>query len=314
MEGFCLLDPRVLKKLCTSLNTLLVLCTISGCSSFNFNSDVILKVQTLDLFDQLYSEDYNELDVNFYSNWIIRRERLSIIDTELSKSKPNIVFFQHMMKKSSTDFDQLILSSNSLSRYNFQNYLTRKVSDWSEYISTATTPRFDVKKSGLYNIGENSFISYKLISFQNDLVALLNVQLKKTSTQDFLTNFKTIYTKILGDVCRHRIILAGFFDDSIQDITSGLESFYFKNPIKPLIDKGESAFASNPLYKLVVKHPKASNYSYDYLFVPRSSNVASSAFVYNKSYPNIFKKSHLKTISASLRSGLEVNVKLRSCR
>ncbi len=288
---------------------------ISSCTNFSPISDLNFKVQTFDLFSQLPSPEFKETQSNIYSNWTFRRERLSLIDFELAKSKPNIIFFQHLMKKSITNSDEVILASNSLARYRFTNEKISNSSNWKEYISIVTGAKFNFISSKLYSLGSDSFILAELLSYKQDPILLINVQLKKFNEQKFFNTLEEIYKDTsFQKVCKHRIILGGYFGDNLADNFSELiEDKYFKNPFSYLKKQSISTFKDNPLYNMIIKEPKDPLYNYDYLFVPSSATVSDAHLVYTNSYPNKLKRIGIKQIAPSLRAGLELSVRMRSC-
>lgn len=285
-----------------------------SCTNLIPLGDISFKVQSFDLFSQLVSPQFNESDSDIYSNWILRRERLSIIDYELAKSKPSIIFFQHLMKKNDTDSDEMILSSNSLARYDFTNFQTDSLS-WTEYISTVTSSKFEPQTSELYTLDRNSFISSKIVNYQKDPILLLNVQQPLINKDKFFSLLEKIYKGLENQkLCKHRVIIAGYFGDNLaKDFSDKMEDFYLKNPFANLQKDKVFSYKDNPLYRLVIKSPKPDDYNYDFIFVPKSSSVAGTHLVYNKTYPNKLKRSKLKELSPSIRSGLEVSVSLKSC-
>ena len=287
-----------------------------ACTNLIPLGDLSFKVQSFDLFSQLAGPQFNEVDSDIYANWILRRERLSIIDFELARSKPSIIFFQHLMKKNDTDSDEMILSSNSLARYDFTNFQTDSTT-WNEYISTVTSSKFEPQSSELYTLDQNSFISSKIVNHQGDPILLLNVQQPLIQEDKFFSILKKIYSTLEDQkLCKHRVIIAGYFGDNLaKDFSDKMEDFYLKNPFANFQkEKGNFfSFKDNPLYKMVIKSPKPDDYNYDFIFVPKSSSVAGTHLVYNKTYPNKLKRSKLKELSASIRSGLELSVNLKSC-
>ena len=64
---------------------------------------------------------------------------------------------------------------------------------------------------------------------------------------------------------------------------------------------------------MIIKEPRDPLYNYDYLFVPSSSTVSDAHLVYTKSYPNRLKRSGISQLAPSLRAGLELSVRMRSC-
>ena len=299
------------------LMSIFSICYLSlSCTNFVPISDLNFKVQTFDLFDQIPSSDYRETSSNIYYNWTLRRERLSLIDYELAKSKPNIIFFQNMMEKNLTDSDESILSSNSLAKYHFNKAEIFSSSSWNQYLSTVTGAKFVFLTSKLYKLYKDSFILSQVVSYKDDPILLINVQLKKFDQTKFFSTLDEIYKDMESKkICKHRVILGGYFGNDVpKDFSDKISDYYLKNSFSYLKKESISMFKANPLYNIVIKNPKDPLYYYDYLFTPNSSTVTNAHLVFNKVYPNKLKRSGLKELSPSLRSGLELSVRLKSCK
>ena len=107
---------------------------------------------------------------SWQSDWFFRRKRLSLINQEISKTIPNIILFQEMMKKTGNayDSDSSILERSSLAYYEsfLDRYKTHKKSQEEELAGSYL--RFDIgmesaylEKRLMWDLGKSGYLVYQ---------------------------------------------------------------------------------------------------------------------------------------------------------
>jgi hypothetical protein len=311
---------------------LLISGIIYGCVSWfrptiSFDSRS-LSIQTLSLFDQRETVPGK---VSWAGDWIMRRERLDLIDQELRNEKPDILIFQSMMsrKGSPSESDRLILQAGSLRGYEATVDTVSQFDDTLEEESMAifaSSPlRIDPsssEKRQLWGIGADGYLSATVLRTEDDPVVVFNVQMPSRIGRKFLW-YTFIHQRIseflqAGGFCRERIIVAGYLpaDQGAVRFQTFLQDLELKDTSLGFCTIANTCFTGTPSNELfVVTNPDEPGAQLDRILVNAKSSVLAAGRNITASQPSsaYFKRYGLSRVWAVQRFGWRATVRLPKC-
>lgn len=196
-------------------------CITGSLQNVNFD-DREITVETLSLFNQRKSSQYSNL--SWKSDWVFRRERLSLIDESLRSLKPDIFIAQEVMskKESPSESDRNILLAGALRGYDWYMHVVKEYEDTQEaeamavavgaplYIDRAKT----LSGKEFWKLGEDGYLTAVTVGIYGQDILIFNVQMpSKGENKNLWYAFikDKVKEKIVrGKSCGNRVLIAGF--------------------------------------------------------------------------------------------------------
>lgn len=290
-----------------------------------------LIIQTLALFNQrtLVLEGSKS---SWKGDWFLRRKRLQLVDQVITKTIPNIIFFQELLAKKGNKYnsDAAILEHASLAYYDsfLSEYKTHQDTDETEYGATyvrleEAMEKIYLAKNLMWDMGSDGYLIYQKLMLKDKPIYLFNVNMpsKNESSSQWYRFLKKQMKKTLSteNICYNNIIVAGHFGDKAnnREFYSFMKSFdlidssqgfcemknncYTENPANPILD---SSNLTNSLQRS------------ERILVHKSTQVYNSKIVYTEespSLPEFRSKYHLYSLTPSIRYGWQTKINLASC-
>lgn len=181
-----------------------------------------ITIQTLSLFNQRAPSRFSKN--TWRGDWILRRNRLELIDAQFQRTKPDILIVQESMskKENTSESDRNILLAGALKDYDWYLRVTREYEDTQEVESMATAVGLPLKinrakiLSGreLWDIGHEGYLVASVVDDGDAVYPIFNVQMpEKLDNRELWYSFITdkIKEKLLEfDACATRLIVAGY--------------------------------------------------------------------------------------------------------
>jgi endonuclease/exonuclease/phosphatase family metal-dependent hydrolase len=263
------------------------------------------------------------------ADWVLRRERLHLIDGELISAQPDILVLQGVMAKSSSayDSDQVILQAGALGDFRWTKTVAHYYSDTDEdeYFAVAAKQSILHGEPGSQPeqapIGQDGVVVLQTLKFKDQqALTLANIHVP-TSTQEQAQSYslikETLETYLAKEQrCGERLVLAGFVGDANAGKFRKLlgELGLYDTSLQLCADHGcVMPQSENPLFASRADSPK---YQGSYrIYLPLSSRlVSASAFLNKASAHKLFsEKYHFDQLWPSAYPGELVQVKFASC-
>lgn len=217
---------------------------MSGCTwilSQNISYDRRpITIQTLNLYNQRLKGRLS--DKLWKGDWILRRHRLALIDTELRSIKPDISLFQQMLARHAnpSESDRAILSAGALMDYEWEESLIRDFWDTqeSEIVAVAISPSLQFLRGKVrenrWIMGNQGFLQHSIVSYEGQPIDIFNLQFDiPRREQDTWLEF--VESKIKeraqsADFCQKRLIIAGYIP--FNDLSENFQKFILRYDLK----------------------------------------------------------------------------------
>ena len=197
---------------------LLISLLTAGCVHWRqatYDSRTII-VQTYDLFNQLSPSTLSEK--SWKGDWIFRRARLELIDSQLRALKPDLLLCQSAMHRvgSPSDGDKYILQAGTLAEYDWYGMPFRQDEISQEEESLAIAVSFplqvDRARTGLVRSQiqeEENFLGMAVVDLAGQPALVVNADLEKSS--GFLNQAARSILEAASrlKICSERILVAG---------------------------------------------------------------------------------------------------------
>lgn len=214
----------------------------------------------------LYSETLShESTKNDYSQdqegWVLRRERLKIIDSELRENQPDIVAFQGLVSRefSPYDSDLYILSSGSLQGYKWQRFSTGDNDERNEIDSTAIAvglpknfTHLEMRKRKIWNFGDKGFLAAFVILVEGipTPIYIINLNQSELDKKFFLKTTSALIEKYIKkyQLCAKRMIVFANIsvDEDIKAYEDVLNHLQLKDSSQGLCSVSLNCATSDP--------------------------------------------------------------------
>lgn len=317
---------------------MICLLSLASCfySSSFFNTRIYdtraLHISTLCLFNQL--DKTKEQLTEWAGDWVFRRERLALIDSNLQQGRPDILLLQEALEKGESDFDadRSILRAGALSGYDWQELeVAQNIDNEREFLAIASAVPLVIrdanrKKLKLLKFGEDGFVGVFSVSLEREELILFNVQSPKSTSQSFEAveswfSFlqHEMHTTLEGaGVCKERVIVGGHINADIDSAPyqAWLRDFGLVDSSTGFCDDEEECFtatSANETYLRIAGegyHERA-----DRLLVHKSAHVMESAREFAK--PAVLQADVLfhgqKKLWASKRFGWGASIRFARC-
>ena len=182
-----------------------------------------ISIQTLSLFSQRAQSRLS--NASWKGQWLFRRSRLELIDANLRKIRPDLIFFQELMKEtdSPTRSDVVILSAGALSDYSWREVAIRDFADTeeTEFLSIAVGTAIDAglaaatpRQEKLCKLGSGGGIYASSVESEGSGIYLFDVNVSKETenSSELFSVLQDCIISYLKEVhgCPKRVIIAGF--------------------------------------------------------------------------------------------------------
>ena len=284
-----------------------------------------LKIQMVSLFNQ-HTNPQNS-HKTWRGDWLFRRERLAVMDRELSDLKPDLAIFQNMMRRDSNPFesDEGILSAGALRGYRWS---VSKVFDHTdtgeeESLGLAFSSSFEIPEESTQNsvVIEGTALALQTLKLEHQAILIANIDLAdKTTEKSFEKIIEEIKKKINTDhICPQRIIFAIHSSRELEDRVLQLaDKFSLQDSAKGFCNTEADCFTAGPankIYNLVYGETLAQRV--DFLFVPAKTFISKSER--NMTEPRqsdfgYFKQFGLEALWPSDRYGWRTDLTLARCQ
>lgn len=197
---------------------------IGACSHLGWQAsqrydDRSLSILTVNLFDQRLSPPHTSQ--SWRADWLLRRNRLELIDQSFRSTRPDLILFQDMLAKrgSQSDSDRSILAHGALHGFEWNSRLARSFDDTHEdsFLSVATSLplRIDRAYPGQsMPLGKNGFVSFTKVHLENQAILVVNVEMPGKSIQAdrWYKILKELIAQELTELnlCHNRLVIGGF--------------------------------------------------------------------------------------------------------
>lgn len=307
---------------------------VTGCSTLATVSGEgydtrVLSIQTLGLFPQRIPSTLR--NNSWKGDWLFRRDRLELIDSDLRRSNPDIMIFQDLMVKKGNPFesDYRILAEGALKGYQWDLIKSNEYSDTGEIQYQAVAVGLPISRHRLpdkmvrfWPIGANGFLTLSLLKLENDPILVFNVQMPRAKGDvqpwyAFLTKkVNQALDRILS--CPNRVIVAGYLpvDFSSRYYQQFLNALGLKDSAEGFCEIASDCHTATPLNDIFLaalgdRRPSRQ----DRILVHRGSIVISSVPAFNKSS---VKKEYLddyglSKLWPSIRYGWKTRIRLNRC-
>ena len=232
-----------------------VSCTTVGGIFFSNRLDSSpIRILSLDLFDQRRP---TVLSQNWKGDWVLRRERLRLIDTNLRAIRPQVISFQNLLAKegSLSDSDKIILARGSLKGYDWSlirsNFFedTRENSSLGNAVLEPITLDKIEDPRGLI-LGENGFASFTRLYHENSAILLVNVNLDISNPEAWY-ELLSQQTKLVAselNICASRIIFTGKLPGNTENLSylSFLNSLELKDSADGFCEQADNCLSLDP--------------------------------------------------------------------
>jgi hypothetical protein len=178
-------------------------------------------VQTADLFNQRAPSRLAKR--SWKGDWILRRDRLEMVDTELRNSKPDLILLQDVMAKegSGAESDYRILKAGALTDYEWRLSKVESYEDTQETQSMAIAVgiglRFIPTAEGereTWVMGAGGYLAAATVEYEDQPLLVFDVQMPPHNDNDYLW-YSFVQERIKERVaraktCMKRVIVAGY--------------------------------------------------------------------------------------------------------
>jgi hypothetical protein len=232
---------------------------------------------------------------NWQGDWVLRRERLHLIDEELLKMQPDILVLQETMARtgSAFDSDQRILRAGSLADYVWSNAAVKYYpdTDEEEYISVVSKQAIlkerTLAPSQLITPAHGGALALQVIHLYNQApltVAHLTLPQGASDEARFLAQVKSQIDTFLKQehLCEERLVLAGILPrEKSKNFQDFLKNFRLKDsvPENCLLEDCPNPHPTN-LFFQVSKSGEADTRSAR-IYVPISGTLVESTVLFS---------------------------------
>jgi hypothetical protein len=259
-----------------------------------------LTVQTISFFDQRQPTRLTKK--NWKGDWIFRRDRLEMIDTELRGVKPDVLLAQGVMGKrgSASETDASILRAGALADYEWREAPVESFEDTQELetmvIALGVPIKFAVLPGAereVWVMGAGGYLMMASVDYEDQPVTVVNVQLPLEPGSEFLW-YSFVQERVTERLrrlkhCGKRIIVAGQMpgDEGARRFGEFVRALRLKDAALGFcqIDSGcYTATPSNDIFMATVGEESPSRV--DRIFLHQSAVIYSSRRDFEESDPS----------------------------
>lgn len=210
-----------------------------------------VRIQLVSLFNQRQNPARSEQ--GWRGDWVFRRERLQLIDTELNSARPDVVIMHEVMQRSRYDSDQAILSAGALRGFTWSLIKTRSFADSGETEFTGIAigvPGIGDEEVQSLRVAQHGKVSLFLHQVKHPKFKLYVLNIIGTdnfSLSDLQSIVNIVSQKVAEIDCRSRTLIAGHFSQATSTRFGNLfADSRFREVFKGLCNVENECFNSSP--------------------------------------------------------------------
>lgn len=283
-------------------------------------------MQTLSLFNQRIPP-LNR--TSWKGDWLLRRERLELVDAELYRSRPDVAIFQEMLSKEHNkyDSDQEILSSGTLEGYSWDTQITQNYEDTAEVENQGVAASFALKTKdnnlhgSVWKVKNETYLTSHILVSNKNPILIFNLNVKEEDS-----DYSSVYNAVLPlmkaemqrtGICENRVVLAGRLPGTSSEGFVALKTaLNLKDTSVGFCELEYQCFTATPLNGIFKSAISSSEQKQmDWIFVHETTIVSDSkvAFTdYKKN--NRYSDYNISGVWPSLRFGWQTTVRLPKCQ
>jgi hypothetical protein len=288
-----------------------------------------ITLQSLSVFDQ--RQVSSESKLNWSGDWILRRERLDLIDQELRNDRPDIIILQDLMSRrgSPSESDELILKAGSLRGFESITDIVKQYDDSQEdegmSVMVATplklTNRVENQRY-VWGIGADGYLTATVVEHETQPVVIFNVEMPSKIGRKFLwyTFIEERISEFMkqGGYCNERLIIAGYLpaDQGAVRFQNFLKDLSLRDSGIGFCAVAGSCFTGTPTNELfVLTNPDEPGAQFDRILVNAQSMVLSASrnIVASEQASAYSRQYGLARLWAVQRFGWHATVRLPRC-
>lgn len=311
---------------------LVVLSPLACVGLFDFGSGYdkrALTIETVSLFNQRQPSRLSKK--SWVGDWILRRSRLELIDTEIKNLKPDVLMLQEIMAKrgSTAESDQAILAAGSLANYDWRLDLVEDYLDTleQEYLGFALAfpqkfSQLDGDKRQIWNMGAGGYLSVATFEYEGQPIDIFNVRLPEKS-EGYQIWYSFLEERIIERLrffrhCPKRVIVSGLMPGSEENprYLSLLQSARLKDTAVGFCQIPSRCYTATPTNELfMATEGEKSPVRTDRILVSESAYVYNSGRVFDDPDPSprYGKDLGISQLWPTQRFGWMAQVRLARC-
>jgi hypothetical protein len=287
-----------------------------------------LTLQTLSLFDQRTRE--NAGTKSWKGDWLFRRSRLEIVDQEVQRIKPDLIFFQDVLARraNSFDSDRDILSRGSLDGYLWDLVPLGYHEDTDEEFFQGVAASYTMKvaeipeQDRMIALGDNGYMTVHKISWELEPLLLFNVKMPDDpgEAEDWYGKMVDVVRGEIAraNACPERIVIGGYMPSASSDKFKQMQAdLGLKDSSSGFCEQEYQCFTATPLNGLYATAMSSDRQEQvDYILVPEPTEVIQSEIAYSgyKKTLDYEQAYNLSGLWASLRFGWQTTVRFSKCQ
>lgn len=290
-----------------------------------------LTVQSFSLFDQKTPSKYSRQSWN--GDWVVRRDRLELIDLVLRNTKPEIAIIQEAMARrgNTAESDRGILLAGALADFTWTEKVVREFNDTHEQQSLAVVSALSLRvledrdptARDSWQIGTDGFMTATTLDFDGEPIAVFNVQMPSKLGQNhlwytFIEDQVVARVKRLG-ICRNRVLIGGYLpsdQDSrrFADFMRRLQLRDSSTGFCQVASKCHTATSINEIFMATIGDETPGQV--DRILLHQSAIVYNAGRTFDNSDPNNrnIKNFGISRLWATQRFGWVAQIRLAKCR
>lgn len=259
-----------------------------------------ITVQTLSLFNQ--RDPSRLVKRSWKGDWILRRDRLDLIDGELRNTKPDILLLQDMIAKvgSTAESDRRILSAGALIDYEWRDRKVESYADTQEIqslgIAVGVPYRFVKDAEGerdLWLMGTGGYLEAATVDYEGQPVTVFNVQMPLQTDTSYLW-YSFVQERVTERLkrtraCPKRVVIGGLMpgDEGARRFAQFVQTLQLRDVSSGFCQIASKCFTATPtndIYMATIGDESPTRV--DRIFAHQSALVYSSVRDFDDSDPN----------------------------
>jgi hypothetical protein len=307
---------------------------VTGCITSLFSGSAgfdqkIVTIQTLSLFDQRKISRLSRR--SWKGDWIMRRDRLELVDDGLRNLKPDVLMFQELTEKvgNTAESDQNILSAGALVDYIWEKHEVTRYPDTQEIESLATAigpPHKPIEgeasERDMWILGTGGYLMASTINIEDQPVLAFNVKMPVQTDNEYIW-YSFIQERIAERLaasrhCYKRVVVAGLLpgDEGAMRYAEFMRNLQMKDVSAgfcQISSKCYTATPTNDIYMASVGDESPSRV--DKIFLHQSALIYTSSRNFTDSDPNnrYSRDFGLTRLFASQRFGWVAQARFARC-
>ena len=309
-------------------------CPMSGCVGGLFSLPASydsrpVSVLTASLFNQRTPSRL--VKSPWKGDWVLRRDRLTIIDKDLRNSQPDLILFQESMERigSSAESDRKILGAGALSEYDWRQQQVGEYGDTQEAESLVVAASAPLKfpstmdsQGETWAMGSGGFLMATTVEYENQPLVIFNVQMPPSISGGYVW-YTFVQERIIAKlrkekICSKRLIVGGYMpgDETVQRFAELLRSLQLKDASAGFCQIASRCYTATPINDIFMATVGEETPSRaDKIFVHQNSNIYSSSRYLDDSdtSDHYVREFGINRLWPTQRFGWKVQVRLARC-